>query len=465
MSNYRKTMADALREMYPLDEGTIDKVKEIASKKQAMKIDGVMVDSFTASAISQIYDRVNDANKKKMDSLPITKLANLAFKMMQKNEFVPEEADLDEETQIDEATMSSSQIAALKKAYEPMRDKRISTSDGNKLSAMMDKVGKDKETLIQLFKADIPFVSQSAVTKLITKHNMKGAEINKLREEVEVELDEAKYTGKLMKNKSIVDYVKKQQEKNRKDVAKFGNKKVGAYGNEPRFDSGTGWIDMAADEIKLSSMSLNKRKDFDSEAEYEAIARKLGLDKFEPKLEEVDLDEGKMSQLHQYMQDKKSPEEIAKLMKLDVKTIKALMSSHHPEDVDEASAYADARRSMSKDKDFSRRDTADDDTGATDDDVRGASKNIIMQLRKAGNRASQGVEFGDGKKVQIPAQMAIAVQQKYNAMKRPADKEKFQARIGKSYKDMLSALKEELQPKKESILERMNRKIKENKHG
>ena len=187
MSNYRKTMADALREMYPLDEGTIDKVKEIASKKQAMKIDGVMVDSFTASAISQIYDRVNDANKKKMDSLPITKLANLAFKMMQKNEFVPEEADLDEakpefevkyakskgapikvtkfmtldqakkfladvkkdgmngiisrggkpvkeesdldeETQIDEATMSSSQIAALKKAYEPMRDKRISST-------------------------------------------------------------------------------------------------------------------------------------------------------------------------------------------------------------------------------------------------------------------------------------------------------------------------------------------------
>jgi hypothetical protein len=101
------------------------------------------------------------------------------------------------------------------------------------------------------------------------------------------------------------------------------------------------------------------------------------------KNEEVDLDEGKMSQLHQYMQDKKSPEEIAKLMKLDVKTIKSLMSSHHPEDVEEASAYADARRSMSKDKDFSRKDSADDDTDASDDDVKGASKNIIMQMRKA----------------------------------------------------------------------------------
>jgi len=88
MSNYRKTMTEALREMYPLNEGTIDKVKEIASKKQAMKIDGVMVDSFTASAISQIYDKVNDANKKKMDKLPITKLANLAMKMMQKNDYV-----------------------------------------------------------------------------------------------------------------------------------------------------------------------------------------------------------------------------------------------------------------------------------------------------------------------------------------------------------------------------------------
>ena len=51
-----------------------------------MKIDGVMVDTFTASAISQIYDKVSDANKKKMDKLPITKLANLAMKMMQKNE-------------------------------------------------------------------------------------------------------------------------------------------------------------------------------------------------------------------------------------------------------------------------------------------------------------------------------------------------------------------------------------------
>ena len=44
--------------------------------------------------------------------------------------------------------------------------------------------------------------------------------------------------------------------------------------------------------------------------------------------EEVELDEGKMSQLHQMIKDKKTAAQIAKEMKLDVKTVKALMSSY-----------------------------------------------------------------------------------------------------------------------------------------
>jgi len=295
------------------NESVIDKVKEIASKKSAAKIDGVMVDSFTASAISQIYDKVNDATKKKMEKLPIVKLATGAMKMMQKNEYVPEEVDLDEalnpkdkqvvdafysgksmngkmlstdgkklektgmggqtiasksgskfkivakmdsrstqdvvkyieksfpknvieEVDLDEASNglpphlakfldkkgnlnpdaakrmakgkskkdvasrtkdvtpkgygpneeleeSAAGIAKLKKAYEPMRDKKISLDNAKKLSAIMNKFADNKAMLIKLVKADIPFVTQSAVTKLITKHNMKGAEINKMMKE------------------------------------------------------------------------------------------------------------------------------------------------------------------------------------------------------------------------------------------------------------------------------------------
>ena len=71
------------------------------------------------------------------------------------------------------------------------------------------------------------------------------------------------------------------------------------------------------------------------------------------------------------------------------------------------------------------------DDSATDDDVKGASKNIMMQMRKAQSLNGRfDVEFADGKKVKIPAKMAIAVQQKYNSMRRPAEKEKFQAKIG-----------------------------------
>ena len=77
-----------------LDEAspTIAKVKDIAKNKQAAKIDGTTVDLFTASAISQVYDKVNDVNKKKMDGMKIIPLANIAMKML-KNEYEPVELD------------------------------------------------------------------------------------------------------------------------------------------------------------------------------------------------------------------------------------------------------------------------------------------------------------------------------------------------------------------------------------
>jgi len=46
------------------------------------------------------------------------------------------------------------------------------------------------------------------------------------------------------------------------------------------------------------------------------------------------------------------------------------------------------------------------------------------------------------KKQKIDPKIAMAVQAKYLKMRRPAEKEMFQSKISKSYKDMLSALKE-----------------------
>ena len=85
-----------------------------------------------------------------------------------------------ESVEIDE-NFSPAMITQLKKAYGPLKGKKIAPGG---LMKIFDKIDKNKNALIQLFKADIPFVSQMAVSRLISKHNMKGAEINKLREEL-----------------------------------------------------------------------------------------------------------------------------------------------------------------------------------------------------------------------------------------------------------------------------------------
>jgi hypothetical protein len=59
------------------------------------------------------------------------------------------------------------------------------------------------------------------------------------------------------------------------------------------------------------------------------IGKVKKLYKEKPKKEELDLDEGKMAQMHQMMKDKKSAAQIAKEMGLDVKTVKALMDGYN----------------------------------------------------------------------------------------------------------------------------------------
>ena len=90
------------------------------------------------------------------------------------------------------------------------------------------------------------------------------------------------------------------------------------------------WEKAAVKQEKLvgGQKKLDKDKDGDIDGKDFAMLRKS---KKKDKKEEVELDEGKMSQLHQLIKDKKSAEEIAKIMRVDVKTIKKLMAGHMPE--------------------------------------------------------------------------------------------------------------------------------------
>ena len=101
--------AKGQKEEVELDENNLDKMRKAAGgAKQTLKMkDGsIGMDSFTASAIMQIYDKVNDKNKKTIENMmkngkkaDIMKLAKFAMSKVNA-EYVPEE--FDEEFELDE---------------------------------------------------------------------------------------------------------------------------------------------------------------------------------------------------------------------------------------------------------------------------------------------------------------------------------------------------------------------------
>ena len=396
---------------------------------------------------------------------------------------------------LDEAKMSAAQIAKLKKAYEPMRGKKISMTSGQKLSSIMDKVDDDKQALIQLVKADIPFVSQLAVTRLITKHGMKGAEIRKMQEEVE--LDEAKYDlyhkdfssamqhsykmakkmyGITVDPKEIDDKVasgpKKPSEGKTNSYRLKGDKgaiQVQVYnkGGSKPFE-----LNMYKEEVELDEAKQKPYVSSDRDGKH--VMNASG--KIAKSFKDMDSANAYLKKNYNKLMKEKLDTEDEPTVKKVVKMLKKASNAHagQAKDLEKAvkedsenegfasdaqrraafasgykekgkkkdeSAASDARRAMASDP--STKQKFSKNVSATDDDVKAADKNIIMQIRKAVSLRGNKVEFMDKKKVMIPQKIAQAVIAKYNNMKKPADKEKFQSKISKSYKSMLATLKEQ----------------------
>ena len=86
-------------------------------------------------------------------------------------------------------------------------------------------------------------------------------------------------------------------------------------------------------------------------------------------------------------------------------------------------AKRDAMRDMGK-----RKDKEDDGYGtATDDDRKAADKNVIMQIRKVADLPKGGqIELPSGKKVKMDRKSAIALNKKFDSIRKPQDKLKLQ---------------------------------------
>tara|TARA_Y100000034_G_scaffold80818_1_gene96923 strand:- start:378 stop:3401 length:3024 start_codon:yes stop_codon:yes gene_type:complete len=103
MTNYRKSMMESLAEVRGLQEDNMDMMRKAAGgDMQTIKMkDGkLQMDSFTASAIMQVYDKINPANQKKMAKMindgkksGIMKLQDFAMKQI-KFEYEPQEEQL-----------------------------------------------------------------------------------------------------------------------------------------------------------------------------------------------------------------------------------------------------------------------------------------------------------------------------------------------------------------------------------
>ena len=65
-------------------ETPVEVARRIVQNGQYEKYKGMMLDTFTASAIVKVYDAVNDSNKKKLDSLKLPKLVNLVWKLLKR---------------------------------------------------------------------------------------------------------------------------------------------------------------------------------------------------------------------------------------------------------------------------------------------------------------------------------------------------------------------------------------------
>ena len=597
MTSYRTTMRQALEEMYQnLNEDNLDLMRKAAGgAKQTLKMkDGkIGVDSFTASAIMQIYDKINDKNKKTFENMmkngkkaDIMKLQKFAMsKVNASYASIGIDAsyeEFEEEFGLDEAQDGGDYKPHM--MYDPKTGKgyKADTMDDHlrmkKMGYTHDAPKKEEVELDEVSpnkqKSDVIVMKKGNVEKSVVgasgvkKAEKEGYKIqyallapngkkvtspkdimkaiksaDKLGIGEEVELDEA--------TKQVLAHGGKGKYKVTKDgdkiEIKFGGKVVGTADfdrgadsffvsmkgekGQKSFDDAQAIADYFAknkitEEVELDEAKYDLyHKDFSSAMKHAyKMAKKLhgitvdskeiddkvasgprkpsegktnsyrlegdkgaiqvqvynkgGPKPFELNFykEEVDLDEKKTITLfknkqptaYDRMRRRMNPKDRKTVDASDKKQIKDLESrgwhrSPYDEEVEEGAA-ADARRAMRNDPDMRQR-AFSKDVSSTDDDEKAASKNIMMQLRKAVSLRSYDVEFADGKKQKVNQKIAQAVQNKYNSMRRPADKEKFQAQIAKSYKDMLKTIKSGYGEQKESILEKIDRKIKENKNG
>jgi len=149
-----------------VEKNLMPDIQKIVDTKGAAKVGGIMVDMFTASMINQIYNKVNDSNKKKMEKSNISTLVDIAQRMMQKNS-------------VQEGTMAigifdrnSSEkkkaIAGMQKLLKGKQNVKVGSPEGRKIGDELDmKYLSDDELADDFMKSSN---KNMTISQLLKKH-------------------------------------------------------------------------------------------------------------------------------------------------------------------------------------------------------------------------------------------------------------------------------------------------------
>ena len=153
----------------------------------------------------------------------------------------------------------------------------------------------------------------------------------------------------------------------------------------------------------------------------------------------ADVDEGSCNTITASKKKKVDEADTLSLAKADKKKYKA-NDKELAEMTPAQRAKRDAQRAMGRGP---KVDPADvDDAKADKNDEKSAKKNIIVQLRKAGDtKGAVPVEFENGRKQKVPTNIIQIALQKHDSFRKPQTKQKLVKAMSKSYRDMLMALK------------------------
>jgi len=294
MSRYRETMSDLYKQV---QENAGDYLKSKMTDTQINNIKKTWSMKTAKDVTPAIRDMI-----KKMD-IP-TQLAIKHAKINQLSKLV-EEQELTE--------FNDAQIAKLKKEYEPMRGKTISVTNANKLGAMFTRFDSNKNALEKLYGADIPFISTMAMTRLLTKHGAKAADLNKIRKEELDLLEEAELLGE--GTGKITGFRDDKEKSNMVSLAKQHSLKVKDI---------PGGIELSGNMRKILDMQLAVRSHLRTE----------------------EIDEGRMSDIDAMRKRGASAAEIAKELKLDVKAVKAILGEEVEEENAPSTADMDRLKKM-----------------------------------------------------------------------------------------------------------------------